>query len=233
MNNIAKTLVRNITIKDKKSSRVTGDFVGVEAYSDWKIAIEAAHEAFYKYESAKIKLGNGTINSIKDEKNKAVEAFKAIVDLVGEVNGVKLETSIEAMELVSKYAIRDTEEYAGQALFVKSELDNLRKQLDNVSNGMSEEYISNLEKQFEAKNEEFKLEKKKPGSAKKGDDITTFTFFVNKAETRLAKAIEKQEAKPYEQILQEREEKKAANRAKAKARRDANKKAKTETKTAA
>lgn len=233
MNNIAKTLVRNITIKDKKSSRVTGDFVGVEAYSDWKIAIEAAHEAFYKYESAKIKLGNGTVQSIKDEKNNAVEAFKAIADLVGEVNGVKLETSIEAMELVSKFAIRTVEQYAGQAMLIKSERDNLRKQLDNVSNGMSEEYISNLEKEYEAKNEELKLEMKKPGSAKKGDTITTYSFFVYNAETRLAKAIEKQEAQSYEEIVAEREAKKAANKAKAKARRDANKKAKTETKTAA
>lgn len=226
MNNIAKTLVRNITVKDKKSSRVTGDFVGVDNYSSWKSTLETAHAVFYKYEHAKINLGNGTVQSIKDEKDKAVESYKAIVALVGEVNGIKLETSIEAMELVSKFAIRTTEQFAGRALTLKSERDNLRKQLDNVSNGMSEEYIENLQKQFDAKEEELALEKKKPGSAKKGDTMTTWSFFIYNAETRLAKAIEKQEAQSYEDIVAEREAKKAANRAKAAARRQANKKTK-------
>lgn len=227
MNTIAKALIRNITIKDRKSARINGGLIGVDAYGSWQNALENAHTAFYKYESAKIKFGNGTLTSIKDEKDKAVEAYKSIIALIGDVNGIKLETSIEAMELVSKYSIRVTEELIGKAYTLKSELDNLKKQLDNVHTGMSEEYVSNLEKQYEAKEEELKLEKKNPGSAKKGDTMTAWNFFIYNAETRLAEAIEKQGAQPYEEILAEREAKKAANRARAKARRDANKKAQT------
>lgn len=224
MNNIAKTLVRGFTIKDKKSARITGDFVGVETYGEWKSAMEKAHVAFYKYESVKLDLANGTVKTVKNEREEAVKCFKAIIALVGEVNGINLETSIEAMDTVSKYAIRDVEKLAGRALTLKSELDNLKKQLDNVHTGMSEEYVSNLEKQYEAKSEELKLEKKNPGSAKKSDTMTAWNFFIYNAETRLAEAIEKQGAQPYEEILAEREAKKAANRARAKARRDANKK---------
>lgn len=224
MNTIAKALIRNITIKDRKSARINGGLIGVDAYGSWQNALENAHTAFYKYESAKIKFGNGTLTSIKDEKDKAVEAYKSIIALIGDVNGIKLETSIEAMELVSKYSIRVTEELIGKAYTLKSELDNLKKQLDNVHTGMNQEYIDDLNKKYDAKEEELALEKKKPGSAKKGDTMTTYSFFAYNAETRLAKAIEKQDAKSYDDIIAEREAKKAANRAKAKARRDANKK---------
>ena len=224
MNNIAKTLARNITVKNKKESRINGGFVGADAYSSWKSAMEAAHVAFYKYESAKIKLANGTIKSIKDEREKAIECHRAIIALIGEVNGINLESSVEAMDLVSKYAIRTTEVYIGRAMTLKSERDNLKKQLDNIATGMNEEYVSNLQRQFDAKEEELALEAKKPGSAKKGDTMTTWSFFVYNAETRLGKTIEKQESQPYEEIVAEREAKRAANRAKAKAKRQANKK---------
>lgn len=226
MNNIAKTLVNNITIKDKKSARVTGDFVGVDTYAEWKSALETAHAAFYKYERAKISLANGTIASIKTEKNAAVDAFKAIIALIGEVNGVTLEASIEAMDTVSKYAIKDIERLAGHAMLLSSEINNLKKQLNECGNGVNPDYVASLEEQLDAKEEELRLEKKKTGSAVKGTTMTTYTAFVYNAETRLAKIIEKQEAQSYEDILVEREAKKAANRARAKARRDAKKSAK-------
>lgn len=224
MNNIAKTLVNNITVKDKKSARVTGDFVGVELYAAWKSAFETAHTNFYKYERAKIALANGTVATIKDERQHAVDSFKAIVTLIGEVNGVKLETSVEAMDTVSKYAIKDVERLAGRAMTLASEIKNLKKQLDEVSTGMNPDYVTNLEETLEAKEEELRLEKKKTGSATKGTTMTNFSTFVYNAETRLAKAIEKQEAQSYEDIVAEREAKKIANRERAKARRDANKK---------
>lgn len=227
---IANALVHNFTIKDKKESRINGGLVGVETYGKWKSALEVAHEVFYKYERAKLSLANGSVESIKSEKDNAVKAFKSIIALVGEVNGATLETSIEAMDSVSKYAIKDVERLAGNALTIKSELDNLRIQLNNVSNGMSEDYVSNLEKQYEAKAEELRLEKKKQGSAVKSTTITSYAAFASGLETRLAKAIEKQDAQSYEEIVAEREAKKAANRAKAKARRDANKAAKTSNK---
>lgn len=223
MNNIAKTLVKNITVKDKKSARVTGDYIGVDAYAEWKTALESAHEKFYKYERAKISLANGTVASIKTEKDNAVEAFKTVIALIGEVNGVKLETSIEAMDLVSKYAIKDVERLAGRAMTLASEIKNLKKQLDECGNGVNPDYVADLEATLEAKEEELRLEKKKTGSAVKSNTMTNFNAFVYNVETRLAKTIEKQEAQSYEDIIAEREAKKAANRARAKARRDAKK----------
>lgn len=222
MSIFAEALVRNFTVKDKKESRINGELVGVDNFSTWKSAMESAHENFYKYERAKISLANGTVESIKSEKDKAVESYKAIIALVGEVNGVKLEASIEALDLASKYAIKDVERLAGKALTIDSELRILRKQRDNISNGMNEEYIESLLKNIEDKENELKLEKKKTGSAVKGTTMTSFTAFASNLETRLAKAIQKQEAQSYEDIIAEREAKKAANRARAKARRAAN-----------
>lgn len=226
MNNIAKTLVKNITVKDKKSARVTGDFVGVDAYAEWKTAMESAHEKFYKYECAKISLANGTVTTIKNERQNAIDAFRVILNLVGEVNGVRLESSTESMDTISKYAIKDIERLAGRAMLLDSELKNLKKQLDECGNGVNPDYVASLEESIEAKEEELRLEKKKTGSAIKGSTMTTYTAFVYNAETRLAKIIEKQEAQSYEDIIAEREAKKAANRARAKARRDAKKSAK-------
>lgn len=223
MNNIAQTLANNITVKDKKSARVTGDFVGVDAYASWKNALETAHTAFYKYERAKISLANGTIASIKTERSNAVDALRAITTLIGEVNGVMIDSSVEALDTISKYAIKDIERLAGTALTLDSEIKNLKKQLDEVSTGMNPDYVTSLEEALEAKEEELRLEKKRAGSAVKTTTMTTFSAFVYNAETRLAKIITKQEAQSYEEIVAEREAKKAANRAKAKARRDANK----------
>jgi len=224
MNIIAQTLTRNISIKDKKSARITGDFVGVDTFGEWKSAMESAHVAFYKYESAKISLANGTITSVKTEKNAAIEAFKTILALVGDVNGTHIDNSIECMDTLSKYAIRDIERLAGSALTLASEIKNLKKQLDEVSTGMNPDYISNLEETLASKEEELRLAKKQTGSAVKSTTMTNFSNFVYNAELRLAKIIAKQEAQSYEEILAEREAKKAAARAKAKARRDANKK---------
>lgn len=221
----ANALVRNFTVKDRAESRLNGALVGVDNFSTWKSALVSAHEAFYKYERAKISLANGTVESIKSEKDNAVACYKAIVALVGEVNGAKLDTSIEALDTASKYAIKDAERLAGKAFTIDSELRILRKQWNEIATGMNEEYIASLEKQIEDKENELKLEKKKTGSAVKYTTMTNFNAFVNGLETRLAKAISKQEAQSYEDIIAEREAKKAANRARAKARREANRKA--------
>lgn len=219
----AEALIRNFTVKDKSESRINGGLIGVDNFNNWKSALETAHAAFYKYECAKISLANGKVETIKTEKDTAIAAYKSIVALVGEVNGVKLDTSVESVDLASKYAIKDIERLAGKAFTIDSSLRILRKQYNEIANGMSEEYIVNLEKQIEAKEEELRAEKKKVGSAVKSTTMTNYTAFVNGLETRLAKIISKQEAQSYEDILAEREAKKAANRARAKARREANK----------
>lgn len=227
MNNIAKALARNTTIADKKTARVTGDYVGLDVYAEWRTALETAHVAFYHYERAKTSLLAGKVQSVKPEKESAIQAFRTIIALVGEVNGIKLDSSIETMESLSKYAIKDTEKLIGRAETIQSEIKNLNNQLDNVHTGMNPDYIANLEAQLDAKEEELRLEKKKPGSVKKGNTMTKFdgnNGFAYNIEKRLGQAVEGQEAQSYEDIVAEREAKKAVARAKAKARREANKK---------
>lgn len=227
MSVIAEALVYNYTIFNNKESLINGGQVGVETYGKWKSTMTNAWDVFYKYECAKRDLMLKKVTTVKVEREAAMTIFKEILDLIGEVNGFKLESSVDNLNALSQHSKHMKKSIKGKAMTLASEVSNLDKQLKNVHTGMNEDYVSNLEKQYEAKVEELKLAKKQVESADRKPTQVKFNKFLGEFEHDIASIIQQQSAQPYEEIVAEREAKKAANRAKAKARRDANKAAKT------
>ena len=142
----ADALVLNHTVKNRKAATINGEQVGVSKFAAWKNACNTAFEAFYRYQKNCVDVAIGTES--KADTTAAFSALQTILDLIGEVNGHSLTKSLEMLTILSSYAVKDKNEYAGEALTVSSNLKDLRKSLKNVHTGMNEEYVRSLERQI-------------------------------------------------------------------------------------
>lgn len=224
MNNIAKTLVHNLTVHNNKEATVNGGQIGVDAYASWKSALENAWRDFYKYRRAMQIVEINPDKSCKDERIQAFNSLQSILDLVGEVNGHAIHKSPELLDDLSKHAMAAKKSLTGDAMRIQSELKNLKAEFEKPNNGATEEWTKSMEEQISAKEEELKLAKKQAGSASKFDDRAKFQTFARNFETNLAKVINGQVAKSWEELEAEDQARKDAARARRKASRDANKK---------
>ena len=226
MNNIAKTLVHNSTIMNNKEATMNGGQIGIDAYASWKSALENAHRTFYKYECAIITASIDPEKSAKDATSEAFKSLQTILDLVGEVNGHPIHKSAELLGILSKYAMVDKRERIGNAMLIQSQIKNLRTELRNINDGVSQEWIDAKEKELSAKQEELRMADKQSDSASKYNTRTTYGTFAVKVECALAKIIKGQEAKTWEELEAEEQARKDAAKARRKANRQANKKSK-------
>lgn len=224
MTNIANALVYNSTIMNNKAATIDGGQVGVEDYGSWKTALENAHRDFYKYECAII---TASINPEKSAKDATVQAFnslQAILDLVGEVNGHPIRKSADLLNVLAKYSMVDKKERIGNAMLIQSQIKNLRAELRDVNDGVSQDWIDAKEKELNAKMEELRLADKRTDSASKYSARAKYGVFATKLECALAKIVKGQEAKTWEELEAEEQARKDAARARRQAKRQANKK---------
>lgn len=217
LNNIATALKVNATKKSKYA--ITDTQVDLREYAQWAQAITNAWSAFYNYQSAVIKSLNDNTTVDREATNNAYNSLKAILALVGDVNGHPLTSNNDMLAMLSKCVIKTKRERIGEALLVESELKNLKDEQKNVHTGMDEDYIKNLEDSIEAKSESLKMLDKAAGSAKVIYTRASFSVFRKAVETQLAMIICKQEATPWEVLEAEAEARKAERKARAKARR--------------
>lgn len=226
MNNIAKTLVHNCTIMNNREATINGGQIGIDAYAVWKNALENAHRAFYKYECAIITASINPEKSAKDATAEAYTALQTILDLVGEVNGHPIHKSADLLNVLSKYAMVDKKERIGNAMLIQSQIKNLRSELRNVNEGVSEDWIAAKEQELTAKQEELRLADKQSESASKYNTRAKYGTFASKMECALGKIVKGQEAKTWEELEAEEQARKDAAKARRKAARQANKKSK-------
>lgn len=223
MNNIATALVYNSTIMHNKTATINGGQIGVEAFGVWKSAMENAHKSFYKYECAIISASINPEKSAKESTAEAMNSLQAILDLVGEVNGHAIVKSADLLNVLAKHSIVAKKERTGNAMLIASQLKNYRQELRNAPNGSSEEYITSLEKNILAKEEELRIADKQAESASKYNSRTNFSRFCTNFEAELAKVVKGQEAKSWEELEAEEQARKEARKARHKAQRQANK----------
>lgn len=224
MTNIANALVYNSTIMNNKAATIDGGQVGVEDYGSWKTALENAHRDFYKYECAIITASINPEKSAKDATVQAFNALQAILDLVGEVNGHPVRKSADLLNVLAKYSMADKKERIGNAMLIQSQIKNLRAQLRDVNDGVSQDWIDAKEKELNAKMEELRLADKRTDSASKYSARAKYGVFATKMECALAKIVKGQEAKTWEELEAEEQARKDAARARRQAKRQANKK---------
>lgn len=224
MTNIANALVYNSTIMNNKAATIDGGQVGVEDYGSWKTALENAHRDFYKYQCAIITASINPEKSAKDATVQAFNALQAILDLVGEVNGHPIRKSADLLNVLAKYSMADKKERIGNAMLIQSQIKNLRAQLRDVNDGVSQDWIDAKEKELNAKMEELRLADKRTDSASKYSARAKYGVFATKLECALAKIVKGQEAKTWEELEAEEQARKDAARARRQAKRQANKK---------
>lgn len=225
MNNLAKTLTYNATVFNNKEATVNGGQIGPEAYAIWKSTLENAWQKFYRYRYAMQLAIIDPNKTTKEAKSEAFDALQSILDLIGEVNGHAIYKSNELLDELSKHTLSGKKELIGNASYVQSQLKNLKAEFNKPHNGASEEWVTDMEEKIAAKEEELKLEKKKGGSASKFDTRVKFPKFAYEVETALAKVINGQVAKTWEELDREEEARKAARKARAKEYRQAKRKA--------
>lgn len=233
--NIALALTQGTTVRNKTAARVTGDKVGLPAYSEWHTALSNARMPFYRYakviEDAAIQSAHsGTVKDYKDIEDAAMQALQTVLDTVGEVHGYKLHKSRELLSMLSVCALKDSEELVGEAYTVASQVKNYREQLRQGGNA---EFIANIEGKLSESEEKLKELKKLPGSCKPADGATTLNSFIKNMERKLGKVVDKQYRKTPEQVEQEEAERKAKSKEKSKANRRAKRAAEKAAKEAA
>lgn len=225
---IKSTLAHNYTIKSNPA--MTGEQVGIETFAQWKNAVATCHRDFYKYECDKHRAaGMGEEGAV--DATKAFNSLQTILDLVGEVNGHKIVKNQAMLDVLSAHVITVKEPLAGMAWTLNEEKKSLKKELDNVHTGMSEDYISGLEDRLAEVEEELRLEKKKTNSCAPIVTKVSETTFRKKFEKELYRSvIEKQAMKSWEELEAEEQARKEERKAKAKARKQAKRQAEAQAK---
>ena len=233
--NIALALTQGTSIRNKTAARVTGDKVGLTAYSEWHTALTGARMPFYRHakaieDTAIVTAHGDTATDFKPIEDAAMQALQTVLDTVGEVHGYKLHKSRELLSMLSVCALKDSEELVGEAYTVASQVKNYKEQLRN---GGNDEFIANIEKKLSEAEEKLSELKKLPGSCKPADGATTLNNFIKSMERKLGKVVDKQYRKTPEQVEQEEAERKAKSKEKSKANRRAKRAAEKAAKEAA
>ena len=147
------------------------------------------------------------------------DAVRPVLNLIGEVNGDKLNPVNIAEELVS-LSVRF------RVIDITPEMAHARSMLREARKAMSEdESEENTAKYEQCKTEVLRLEEL-PGNCTRITEIQSESAFVKAVEIALGDAINKQSLRPVEEILAEKSAREAERKAKRKANKNAKKSAK-------
>lgn len=201
--------------KRYKSMRITGEVVGVANALAYKNALLSVWAEAYKIRYAQ-HINMGKSASATMDKTAYYNAVKSLLSLIGEVNGDTLNTKNVAEELLSEaitYRTIATSDEMSHAYNMRQ----IARKAFKSGDGDEDTYThwANECKRLEAL----------PDNAKKIPVHTKETAFVSKATLYLADAVTSQEMKSYDEVVAEREARKAAQAERRKARKDAKKQA--------
>lgn len=221
---LAEALALNATMY--KNRRISDDTVSdAQVVKTWKESVEALRLSAYAV--AKCRHNNIFAETKTDVSLDPVyDCIRPIIDLIGEVNGLKLsaEDCVEPIiGFSARYKSIDTTKEMAAARCKKESASRLLKQA--VKDGADPDVISALEASFKAKAEIVSDMEKIAGNCRQEFTIATESAFMKSMEHLFGDAVAKQAAKSTEEIKAEIEAKKAERKA-----RKAAKKAKAEAK---
>lgn len=202
--------------RDYKVSCMNGKTLGVAEYRAWNTAVKSLRIPAYtirQYRHAN--LGNAETATAIDL-SPLYDALHPVIDLVGIVNGAKLDARNLAEEIISQASrIR--------VIDITSEMAHARCEKREAKKALNEDdTIENQAAYAEACVEVERLESI-AGNCKKLFEIQTESTFVKAVEILLGDAINKQAMKTAEEVLAEEEAKRQARRAKTAAKKAAKK----------
>lgn len=213
---IASALMDNMTVSNSSKAKLTAEVVGVEDFASWKFAETMAYEALYRYAAARHNVAHEGESARVDSKltSNAMQAIQLMLDCIGEVNGYAICKNQAMLDVLAGCAIAAKKPLAGEALKQDSIVKNYRSQLKDVNDGMSEEYVADLTAKYEAAKIKLEELKKLEDSCTTVYARVTFNGFRSKIEQAMGAIVAEQNAKTWEELEAEKEERRKARRAK-------------------
>lgn len=195
--------------------KLTADHIGAENLRNWKDLIADLHKGAY---SIYVKCENDdlTVATQNMDLTPVFEPLRAIMAELGEVNGHKMTANAEIATAIIGYSGKRANSDSPELQFCLSQISNRNTELRKLEelNGVNPDTITALKTQLE------ELEAQKsdllnaPDNRIKKPTRTTAETFRLDVEHRIARAINGQLAKSWEELELEAEAKRQAKRAK-------------------
>lgn len=209
----AEALVDN---RNYKNAKINGEAIGVANSRKWIAAVKAIRIPAYAVRVYRYNNMGETETVASYDETPVYAALAPILDMVGLVNGAKLNAHNIAEEIIANamgFRVIDTSPEMAHARLEKS---LAKKAMENDEN---EETISAYDNWVE----EVKRLESEPGNCKRIPMAVKETAFVRAVEILLGDAISKQGAKSAEEVAAEEEARRQARREATRAKRAAKK----------
>lgn len=211
----AEALVDN---REYKNARINGNAVGVANSRKWQSAVKALRIPAYAIRSYRYNHMGEKDTVAKCDETPLYNALAEVLDMVGIVNGIKLNSHNIAEEVIAQ-AIRF------RVIDITEEMAHARCMKRSAKKSMDENECEETVAEYEKWTAEVKALEEKPGNCKRLAEIQSESAFVKAVEILLGDAINKQAMKSAEEVAAEEEARRAEKRARAKAKKQAKKNA--------
>ena len=206
----AEALMSN---REFKNARINGEAVGVLNAKLWGNAVKACRLPSYRIRSERYNAMRNSDDCTVDQ-SALYDALKKVIDLIGEVNGRKLNIHNVAEEFISASAKLKAVDISIEMADARLAKNQAKKAFDD---NPSDENATALEA---AINEVKRLEGE-PGNCKKIMEVVSESAFIKAVEVVLGDAILGETMKTAEEVASEEAAKKAERKARQKAKRQA------------
>ena len=212
----AEALVNN---REYKNAKIDGNAVGPANARKWIAKVKALRIPAYAIRAYRYNnMGEAEIVAKCDE-SPLYNALGEVLEMVGPINGVKLNAHNIAEEVIAK-ALRV------RVIDITPEMAHARCEKREAKKAMDENECEETIAAYDAACDEVKRLEEEPGNCKRLAEIVTEPAFVKAVELLLGDAINRQAVKNPEDVLKEEEARKAARREARKAAKAAKKSAK-------
>lgn len=202
--------------RNYKNARVDGKSVGVSNARTWSNAVKALRYPAYAIRQYRHANLGATETVAPCDMTALYTALHTVLDLVGVVNGAKLDAQNCAEEIISNASRIRTIDISNDMAQARCDKKNAKKALDEDDN-------EDTRKAYEDACAEVERLEDEPNNCKKIIEIQTESAFVKAVELLLGDAITKQTMKTLEEVQAEEEAKRQARRARTAAKKAAKK----------
>lgn len=209
----AEALVDN---REYKNARINGEAVGVANSRKWIAAVKAIRLPAYAVRVYRYNNMGEAEAVAKCDETPVYNAIAPVLEMIGMVNGAKLNAHNVAEEIISNVL-------RFRVIDITPEMAHARCEKRNAKKAMDENECEETIAAYDNWVEEVKRLEGEPGNCKRIPEIVSESAFVKAVEILLGDAINKQAMKSAEEVAAEEEAKRAARREATKAKRAAKK----------
>lgn len=208
--------------------KVNGDSVGVETFKSWETACNNLEHSLYDVIA---KSQNYQLDEEADL-NKVFANFRTLADLLGDVNGFKLRCNIEDALAIAPYTLTDGTKDAPEMQLAKSTKTYYRNMVKTylATPGVNPKAVEEAQTNLKLATDKVEELKKVENMSTKEPKMVAESSFRLKLEHYLARKIEGQLTKTYDELKAEEDARIAKRKAKRQAKRQAEAKAEAESK---